>query len=213
MATALQVNDILAVRAWTELDGQGAVNTYHFDVATISGGACTDQDLADDLNTPFAAFYKSLCGNTVEYKGLQVYFARRSGPLPNAVKNTASAGPCAAGINSIPKVAAAILKYGTPLRGPGGRGRVYLPFVYTGYADINGRPSTGLDVLVNSFASNLLTPVALTNGASTATLVWGILHRSGLPFPFTQITSAESADKFGQMHKRGDYGRPNNAPI
>lgn len=214
MSVAVAVNDVLLVRAWTQLVDQAAVNSYAFECITLSGGGITDQDLADDLNTPMAAFYKSLCGNQVEYRGLQVYFIRRAlAGLPNPVKNVASAGPCAGGVNTLPRNAAAILKYNTVFRGPTGRGRVFLPFIGSGYSDIHGQPSTGMDVLVNSFASNLLSPRVITIGPNSATFVWGIASRLTTPITFHQMDFAESADKFGQMHKRGDYGKPNVSPI
>ena len=213
MATAIQVNDILAVKAWMTLDEQAAVNTYNYQCITLTGGAVTDQDFADGIQTAYAAFYKSLSAETVTYNGIQVYFMRRTGPLVNPVKNVTSAGPCTFSSGTLPRVAAGIMKYNTPVRGPGGRGRLFLPFIGFDYIDFHGKPTAAYDVLVNSWCSNLLTPVVISAGGSTATMAWGIRSKVGGVTTFNQIVTAGSADKFGNLHKRGDYGRANASPI
>ncbi len=214
MTVAIQVNDVIAVKAWMTLNEQAAVNTYNYECITLSGGAVTDDDFLAAIQTAYAAFYKSLSATTVTYNGLQAYYVRRSGPYPNPVQNVASAGPCTFSATVLPRVAAGILKYNTTIRGPGGRGRVFLPFIGADYAGTDGKPTAAYDVLVNSFASNLLTPVVVTAGGSTATMVWGIFSRLPTATPaFSQIVQAQSADKFGNLHKRGDYGRANASPI
>ncbi len=213
MATSIQVDDILAVRAWMSLDEQAAVNTYNYRCITLSGGAVTDVDFAAAVQTAYAAFYKSLSATPVTYHGIQVYFMKRSGSLVNPISNIASAGPCTFSVLALPRVAAGIMKYNTTIRGPGGRGRVFLPFIAADYLDTNSKPSAAYDVLVNSWASNLLAPVVVTAGGSTATMVWGIRTGKGAAMTCPQIVTALSADKFGNLHKRGDYGRANASPI
>lgn len=214
MATALVTGDFLSIRAWTTQQAQAAVNTFNYQVITLTGGAVTDQDFVNAQNTAFAAFYKSLCPSSVDYNGIQCYFLFRTGggSLPAPVKNIASAGPGTTGTNCVPRNAAGIMKYSAFSRGPGGRGRVFLPFVSLDYVNEGGDPNTAYDVLVNSFASSLLTPVVVTSGGSTATLSFCLFKRSNVAAS-EQILQAESASKFGQMHKRGDYGRPNASPI
>jgi len=213
MATAFQTGDIFAIRAWMTLNEQAAVNTYNYSCITVTGGAVTDVDFLAAVQTAYAAFYKSLSALNVVYNGIQGYFMKRTGPLVNPVSNVASAGNCTFSSLPLPRVACGMLKYNTTVRGPGGRGRLYLPFVGSDYVDDDGKPTAAYDVLVNSWASNLLSPVVVTSGGSSATLVWGIKTGSGAGMTCAQITEAKSADKWGNLHKRGDYGRANSAPI
>lgn len=216
MSTAIAVGDILAGRAWLSTSAQAAVNTYNFTCISLTGGAVTDQDFANALDSICVGLYAALCTSNVTYNGIQVYFAKRTPMnLPNPVKSVSSAGPCTAAGNTLPTEVAGVLKYLTQFRGPGGRGRVFLPFVSTTHSSAFGVPTTAYDVLVNSFCSAMLAPLVLTNGGSTATLVWSLVRKFLLPDPPTsvQILQAESAQKFGVIHRRGDYGRLNLSPI
>jgi len=215
MAVSISVGDILSVRAWNSLGDQAAVNTYNFACISLTGGAVTDQDFVTAVAIPMQSFYTQAQSTHSVYNGCQCYFLKRSGPLPFPVKDITGAG---AGIQTgtpTPRVAAFILKYNTNLRGPEGRGRVYLPFVAAVFLDNTGDPTTAWNVLANGFASVLLTPITVTSGGSSATFTWSLVKRpAGGPVTATgQIISAESAQKIGQMHKRGDYGRANASPI
>ncbi len=216
MATPIANGDLLSARVWTSANAQAAVNTYNFLCISVTGGGVTDQDFSNAIDAPAALLYGPLIPSVVTYDGVQVYFIRRSPMvLPNPVKTTSSAGPGTAGGNILPLQTAGILKYNTLVRGPAGRGRVYLPFIASSFLTTQGEPTTAYDVLVNSFASALLSPLVVTNGASSATLVWSLVRKELLPSPPSsqQILFAESAGKFGVMHKRGDYGRLNVSPI
>ncbi len=217
MGTALQVGDIGILRAWTSLAAQAAVNTYGWAVLSTVGGGATDQDFTNGMDTGvFSTFYKSLMGNSAVYRGLQWYFLKRtSGGLPAPVKSTAGAGNGTGGLDPIPLNTCPIFKYATVNRGQSGRGRLYLPFAAAVYMSNLGEPTAALDVLINGLASILLVPTTVTVGGNSATLVWSLIHRQPKPNPpsVSSIITAESASKFGQMHKRGDYGRPNQSPI
>jgi len=216
MSTPVAVNDLLSVRVWTVLDEQAAVNTYNYEVISVTGGAITDADFAQNWDTTFGGgFYPSLMPSSAEYRGVQVYFLKRNaGFLPAPVTSVAGAGPGTHGTNPVPRNTCPILKYATFSRGPGGRGRLFMPFADQAYVATNGRPTVALETLLNSFASALLSPITITVGASSAVFSWGLARRPpGGPVTIHQILTAESADKFGQMHKRGDYGRANASPI
>jgi len=215
MATALQTGDILSQRVWSQLGSQAAVNSYNYQVASITGGAVTDVDFATALVTQTLAFYASLMADQAEYRGFQVYFLKRaSGTLPQPVVNITGQGNATGGTNALPRNTSAVLKYNSFSRGPGGRGRIFLPFLPTDDMGPGGLPTAGFSTLVNSFASALLSPVVVTSGGSNATLIWSLVKKiPGFPPTAEQIIAASAADRFGQMHKRGDYGRPNVSPI
>jgi len=217
MALQLAANDIVIARAWSVLDEQAAVNTYGYFVTNIVGGGVTDQDFCNDFDTLFTSpFYQALQPDSVEYRGVQVYFLRRAGFLPAPVKSTLGAHVGTVGTVPMPRDAAPIMKYAGFNRGPGGRGRLYLPFVSSDYLAINGRLTPAFDTIVNSVCATLLNPITITRGAQSATLVWSLIRRFRDPVPGVSsqvILTAEAANKIGQMHKRGDYGRANESPI
>jgi hypothetical protein len=217
MAITMAVGDILSARAWLSLDEQAAVNTFNYEVISSTGVGRTDQDFANDFDTGFAAFYKSLVPPTVTYRGIQVYYLHRTGGgvKPPPVSSLAGSGFGTATNAPLPRNTAPILKYSTNSRGPGGRGRIFLPFVSSDFLASNGRPTIAFEVLVNSAASGLLLPFVSGALPNRCTLAWVLLrkHLGADPTVTGQIIQALSADKFGQMHKRGDYGRANESPI
>jgi len=215
MAIALGNGDILSIKAWNSFGAQAAVNTYNFLVFGVIGGGVTDQDFVDQIANQIAAFYTSFMSDQCQHNGCQCYFIRRTGPLPAPVKNVAFAGPGLQPEAAVPRVSASILKYTSFTRGPKGRGRLYLPFMSSVFMGTNGLPTTAHNTLVNSFASVLLSPILVTSGGNTAQLTWVLMGRVPGPIFLTteQIIAAEAADKFGMMHKRGDYGRANASPI
>jgi len=214
MSIQIVVADIIVARAWCTAGGQAAVNTYGYECISSTGGGATDDDFLTQINGAYALFYKALLPPNCTFNGLQGYFLRRTGVMPPPVKNTAGAGVGTTGTTCLPRGMAGVMKYATNVRGQGGRGRVFLPFVSADYQDVTALPSAAYDVLVNSFASSLLAPLVVTGGGGSVTLVWSLIHRKA-PDPITarQITTAGSADKWGQMHKRGEYGRLNASPI
>jgi len=216
MATSLQAGDILSGRVWCTNDEQASVNSYNFQVVSVTGGAVTDQDFSNALDLLTSGLYGPMLTTHSVYNGVQTYFlARTTGSLPAPVKTISSAGAGTASGNPVPPVTCAILKYSAFARGPRGRGRVYLPFVAVSFVSPDGTPTVAFDTLVNSFASAMLVPLTLTSGGSSATCVWSLVTRHPVPAPPTavQLLQAESAAKFGQMHKRGSYGKPNVSPI
>lgn len=217
MATPVAVGDILAARLWSVLDEQAAVNTFNLVCSATSGAGCSDNDVAAFIDTNVGAFFKSLYPNTVEYRGTQVYFLKRLG-LPSSaapVSSLAGAGVGTATGPPMPRDAAGILKYNVGLRGPANRGRLYLPFISTDWQASNGRPTTAWAVFVNSFCSGMLAPLVCGTSPNQSTMLWSLIqkHVGAVPTVRGTIVNAEAADKYGNMHKRGDYGRPNSSPI
>lgn len=217
MPYTIGVGDILSARFWSKLDEQGAVNTLNYVCTAKSGTGGSDQDLASFLDSGYASFFRSLYPNTVEYRGCQVYFLKRLGLLTLAVPVASLAG---AGVGTatgppMPRNACGIVKYTTGLRGPANRGRLYLPFISTDFQSTDGRPTVAWATLINSFGSGAVVPITVGTSPNQSTLVWSLLHKvkGAVPIDRGPIILAQSANKYGQLHKRGDYGRPNDSPI
>jgi hypothetical protein len=217
MAFVIGIGDLLSGRFWSVLNEQAAVNTMNFACTAKTGAGGTDQDLVNFLDFSYTLFFRALYPSTVEYRGCQVYFLKRLGTMTAAapVVSITGAGVGTATGSPMPRNACAILKYSTGLRGPANRGRLYLPFIATEYQDTNGEPTAAFDILLNSFASGAVIPITVGSGGNTSTLVWSLLHKvkGSVPVDRGPITTAQAAGKYGQLHRRGDYGRANKSPI
>jgi hypothetical protein len=212
MARALLVGDVLALKVWTSVSEQAAVNTYNMEVIAVSGGSVTDQNVADAFSPVAATFYGTYMGNGARYDGVQVYTITPM-VIPFAPANsTVASGGATGGADLLPRNTAAIMKYRAIFRGPKYRGRVFLPFAASTNTTPLGVPIAAFNTLINGWGTVLGTPIIYTNGGSTATLAWVLAHRT-TPLTVTRISVWESAGKFGQVHRRGDYGRPNLSPV
>jgi hypothetical protein len=212
----MSTGDLMACRVWTQLNDQAAVNTLNYEVIATSGGAVTDQDLCDHVDTLVHSYYTNTMTVDCQYHGVQTYFLQRpSGTLPSPVKNVSHAGPGLGSAPVMPTQVAAIMRTLTNVRGPGGRGRLYLPFLDSALATADGQQVPSLVLAINTLATSLLGAQILTNGGSTATVVWCLVHKPRRPAMMTAlpIQQAASTGKFGTMRKRGDYGRQNSSPI
>lgn len=216
MATQMQVGDILSAKIWSSLSDQAAVNSYNFAVISSAGAGATDQDLANGMDLLCSTFYKTFMASSVNYDGCQVYFLLRTGGiLPSPVQSTTHAGSGTGNAMALPKNTCPILKYRGIGRGPSQRGRVFLPFASIDATTALGVPTAAINTLITAFGVGLASPTVIGTPPNTVTVVWGIVHRHVPPAvpTLSAIVTAISADKFGQMHKRGDYGRSNGSPI
>lgn len=212
MATVVQINDLLVARIWCVLGNQAAVNTFGFRCVNIAGTGGTDQKLAEVIDPTTASFYKTILADQAVYRGVQVYFLQRVGALPPPVFTIGSTGNGTGGVNGMPLNTCPIMKYSTFARGPGGRGRIFLPFCAADTTGPTGEPTAGFNGAVNAFATVMLIPITFGVGGNNSTVRWSLIHR-GPVLSATDMLNASSSGKIGQMHKRGDYGRPNTSPI
>jgi len=217
MSLAIANGDLLSARVWWTLGNQAAVCTLNYACVSHVGASATDQDFATAMDVNLSALWRSLVPPGVVYNGTQVYFRYRGAGvfLPAPVKGIGASGVGTATLGNVPRNACLMMKYSTVIRGPGGRGRLYFPFVSNDYVAADGEPNNAYAVLVNSAASNFLNPLVIGGGGNTATLVWSLFrnHKGTYPTVTGQIVNAEASDKIGQMHKRGDFGRANASPI
>jgi len=212
MATIISSGDCFALRAWTVLGNQAAVNTWNFNASAVSGAIVTDQDVCTNFDAAIDTLYKNTMPPTATYRGVQFYFTKKTGGLPNYVFSTANAGPGIVGTTPAPRQSAGILQYEGFLRGPKHRGRVFIPFPAVDQMDADGSPLASYVTFLDSFATLLLSPITVTSGAGSVSLNWIIPHK-GSPFTFDFVLTARGVKKFATMKKRGDYGRVNTSPI
>jgi hypothetical protein len=211
MPTFLNNGDILACRVWTTFEDQAAVNTYNFRCSGKIGLGVTDQDLAASMDTFFSAFYPSILNNLAVYNGTQVYILNRVGPLPAGVFYNGNTGPGIGTSPAAPKGTAFVLSYTTGIRGPGGRGRLFLPFLATAALDNNGQPVGPALTLINAFFTSMAGGFLIGTTPNQISIDWIVYHRASRNYDFIQDGHARKT--VSNLHRRGDYGKPNKSPI
>jgi hypothetical protein len=211
LPTTLNIGDIVAIRVWSTFENQAAVNTYNCRVTGKTGLGITDQDLAGSMDLFMSAFYPTILNNLAVYNGVQVYILNRIGPQPAAVFDNTDAGPGTGSSPAAAKGTAFVLAYTSTVRGPGGRGRLYLPFLAAAAFDNDGQPIAGAATLINAFFAAMATTFIIGTAPNQINLDWVIYHRASRTYDF--IVGGGLRKTVSNLHKRGDYGKPNVSPI
>lgn len=210
MAQNLAVNDIIKAQLWTSDSEQASVNTFHYRVNSITGSIPTLSDFLEQWLTAGAATYRAcLCASAHFDGGL----AQIIKPLPlfTAIKSLTGQGNGAVVEPAMSRQTAGLLSWKTPLAGPGGRGRTYIPFPGTASSSGLGIPTNGYvsDILAFAVAISAFDTVTVTGG--TATVKIGIQQsKTG---NFVEYNDVVANQKWATQKRRGSYGRPNFSPV
>lgn len=209
MAQALIVGDIVQCNVMCKTDTQLGVNTWHWLIGTITAGAPTDADFAAACDSFLAGPYKAIMPPAARYAGVAVYIINR-GAFPPAF-NTTGLGVGLRDPELLPTQTAGIITKLTNTRGRAGRGRVYVPFPYTDAMDTDGTPTGAylgrLDAIGAVGASGMpFGDGVINSGTGVAVLV----HKDPDGISTKNITGFLSRKKWGEQHKRGNYGQPNS---
>jgi hypothetical protein len=210
MTQALAVNDIVKIQLWSHDAEQAAVNTFHFKVTAVGGLIASLEDMIKDIDDTVEALYKAILNQQATYDGIlgQIVFPP---PLMVHVVRTTNAGAGTGGAQGAARQVAGLLRWGTPLAGPGGRGRNYLPFTSNADSDGIGVPTAGYGANATAFAVALSSFTTVSEGGRTATVAFGLKKRNSSTF--TAITSGNFEQKWATQKKRGSFGRPNSSPF
>jgi len=210
MTQALVVNDIVKAQLWSHDEEQAAVNTFYYKVTAVGGLIATLEDFAANFSSFVSTEYVALLNQQAIFDGVlaQVVFPL---PLMVHVVNTSDAGPGTGGINGAARQVAGLVQWGTPLAGPGGRGRTYLPFTSTIDSETFGKPTGAYITSASQFATKVSTFTSVSTGGRTATVAFGIKKRNA--GVITLVTTGGISSKWATQKKRGSFGRPNSSPF
>jgi hypothetical protein len=210
MTQALVVNDIVKLQLWSHDSEQAAVNTFFYKVTAVGGSIGTLEDMTDAFSTAVHTLYKLILNQQTNFDGVlgQIVFPP---PLMVAVKNNGDAGGGTDGPDAAARQAAGLIAWGTPLAGPGGRGRTYLPFTSAIDSEGIGVPNAAYIIAATNFAAAVLTFTTFSIGGRSATFEFGLKKRNSSTF--TPVTQGVVASKWATQKRRGSYGRPNASPF
>jgi len=210
MAIALAVNNIVQTRMYCTLDNQVSINSLFFLVNSIGTPAATDADVATFMDTAVGAAIKAMLPTASEYRGFQ---AQIVWPNPRRPAQTGNAGAGAGTVASdpLPTQVTGLVFLTSNIAGPGGRGRIYLPFPTESQNDASGLPTAGYQTLAGAVITAWFGASAIAEGGRTANLVPVLYKRSA--HTTTQLITGGVRAKWATQRRRGDYGRPNISPI
>lgn len=215
MSTPAQVGFIARIAAWTTIQAQAAVNTWHYHVDTVGVNPSTDQDISDQFDAMFQVAYKSLISTDVAYRGCVTQFIWPL-PISVSVESIANAGACTAGSGTLPLQSSGLISWYTNTAGRHGRGRSYIPFPTP--SDNNpatgGHPIAGYISRLAVLANLLQNFHTIAGGGRSATISMCLFDAKPPDLgQFRFVNSAAARGVWATQRRRGAYGRPNLSPI
>lgn len=186
---------------------QGSTNTFYLEVLTTSGASTTDLDAAIFLDSTFSGDIKNFIADTANYNGFSVRVANEL-PLKIAQFANAGAGPGVAGAIGLPRQTSGLIQFRTDQAGPGGRGRLYMPFPPQSANQTLGQPIPAYVASLATFGSDIRTlpPItgALGGSLTTRFVLWS--KKQARMIPITQVFGSNA---WATQKRRGTFGRPN----
>lgn len=210
MAQALAIDDIVLLQVICADNSQASFNSFHYKVTGVGVSVASLEDMITNFSTLVAPKYKALLYNGATFDGI---IGQIVSPLPlhARVLYDLDSGVGTAGAIGLPKQTSGLIRYQTDFAGPGFRGRTYLPFPAAADNQADGVPTNGYNSRNLILADAVKGFIAVSNAGRTATVQMGLFRRAGSIF--TPIVSAGAAANWATQKRRGDFGRPNLAPI
>jgi hypothetical protein len=206
----MPVSDAYQVTVYCQAGNQVSANVLHYTV-TSETGTYTQQELANAISTAIGGVWKPIISNLATYKGI-ILAAMPITPVSAMTPSTSATGIGSGGATGLlPKQICGIITKRTVGRGPTYRGRVFTPFPDVSANASGGAPTAGFITALANAGVKVLGLSLIPNGGSTVALA-GMLNRriAGLLIPLTAITAQ---NKFGEQHRRSDYGKVNVSPV
>jgi len=206
------VSEVLRITYVTQMDNQAGLNNQYYQVTTVTGLGCTLDQIAVAAGNTVGGLYAPLLTSVAEYRGVIVHaFQAIPQPAPGLAPDPT---PGASGDDPLPGQVAGIITFTTEFAGPGGRGRIYVPFPDETDNDVDHRPTATWITAATNLATFLATPFSTTDGGNQTICTPGIWHRPPLAEPsFREITGWIVRSRWGTQRRRGDYGRTNLPPV
>lgn len=215
MPVPLAVGDIWLsqFRFYSPAASQLALNNIYWHVISTSGPPPTDLDFATNLWTGVSPSYQVL---TTDDTTIQSVLVQRIKPLPKTfplIFNNNAPVKGAAGAFAAPKNVAGVITLMTQFAGRKYRGRIYVPFPDTSAFDPNsGKPKTAYINSLNNLANIFVGSRSMGgSGGGTVAMQPTVLHRKDMSDDL--VVAARANPKWGSIHRRGDYGKINPAPL
>jgi len=197
-------------------DAQMAINTMHYRYAKSAGTTMTFGEVAKALCDAISNDYKALLQIDCNFIGVKVAQVLPNPlPLPGIATDPGSG---IGGATCLPTQSSAIIRWRTPISGPAGRGRLYVPFPSTDDVNSDGSVAAPYLTKMDDLRSDLYNFNAVVGAGATYNFTPVIYHRPvEEPFPIpastTDLTGSVSWVWFATQRRRGAYGRVNSGVI
>jgi len=206
------VGDVFRVQTVCATATQVALNNFHYRIVTETAPGLLQSDVALAWNTRFNASFKACVSSAAAYKGTMTQKVSGALPLNLPTPNPVGAGIGGTAGEMLPGNICGIITWRSLFAGRANRGRSFMPFPGEADNDINGHPNAAYLTKLGTFADLNRVSWTVTFGADTASLQLCIWHAASRTLG-VDLFNRTAQERWGQQHRRGDYGRPNVPPL
>lgn len=212
MATPMLLDEIYEIRIWCSYQQQAGLNIRHFKVTEIIGLGSTREEVIGAFSTLVAPAYLAALSTGAEYRGMSM---RRLVPGPPTVEVTTDNGRSTGSVTGdpLPSQISGVISLRTDFPGPGGRGRMYIPFPSEDDNNVNQVPQssyvTRLGVIGSIFVDEIVLPqLPAPDRVRLLSVVYERVLGGTSP-----ITGRIARSIWGTQRRRGGFGASNVVPV
>lgn len=208
-APQVVVGDVVEVCVYCKLEEQIAINVLHYNIDAVGGVAVEYDEVAGRIYAAIENPYRDWLTESAQFAGVGI---RRLAPLPKTIQYT-RIDPVDGNLTAftLPAQVSGLISVRTPKPGPGGRGRIYIPFGSINWADVVGNMTPDAEAQLQSIA-DALGPTTTWQEATAAWTIVATLQVSGVPSA-PECDNIFATGKWATQRRRGNYGKPNALPI
>jgi hypothetical protein len=206
----MAIGDVYESRVVCSTSSQISVNVYHHQVVDESPAPASLLAIATAFDSRVAVLYKSMMTDQATYRGVGT---RRVRPFPPSteVAFTGSQGTGGNLQDPLPKQVSGLITFRTAFGGRAFRGRKYIPFPAESSSGPAAQPLPLYVSGLQAIGDACLPLMLVQDGANFTNLQFVVFHRSG--GTGTPIILAVGRPQWATQRRRGDFGRPNDAPF
>lgn len=185
--------------------GQVSVNTVYYSYGPAAGAIPSAGQVAAAFSDWIRDAYLPLLNQDARYMGVKVTDVTPGKPLPGIAVEE-GAGTQATG--ALPLQTAGVVTLQSTLSDPQGRGRIYVPFPGIGAQDADAHPTVDyLSSLVLLGIGLRAFVTATYDPAGSNSFELKVFSKTANIF--RKCVSTRGNRRWGEIHKRGDYGKAN----
>lgn len=201
--------DILESRFVCVAGVQVGINVRHWERTQATGGDVSNSSVGIALLNRLMPLYQAVISSVSAVSGIGI---TKIHPLPRGMESVSTFGANMGQVagDILPLQVSGLITVRSALAGPGGRGRIYIPFPGETDNDGNGHPVITHTDRMSSLAAGYFTSLLVTEGPITNTFnarIWKRMARVAVP-----VTSMTARPNWATQRRRGEFGRPNNLP-
>lgn len=211
MSYQIPIGAVVRYCCYSTIPGQTSVNRRDYQLTSLTGGVSVGSfTTLQTIDAAIRAVLQPLLANDATIYGAQMYLQTPTPPAPRPESNIDPIQGLA-GDGLLPTQTAGLISLYSNDLGRSGQGRIYVPFPTVEDQAADGTPIASYVTRLGALNTQLVTPIAVLDGAITATFSPVLYVPGGAPPKI--IAYGIPRDAWATQRRRGSFGRVNGPPF